>query len=53
MECDLFLNELERRMKDNPDIEAKCSDAILRWQKTIKFYKVLRNNKIIEIHILL
>lgn len=42
---------MEKKLKENPDIEASCSDSVLNWHKTISFYKTLRNGRIVEVHI--
>ncbi|KAL4512449.1 hypothetical protein ABPG72_005451 [Tetrahymena utriculariae] len=52
IECDLLVNEIQKKLQENPDIEANCSQQVSNWRKAISFYKILRNNKINEIHIL-
>ncbi|EAR86621.3 dual specificity phosphatase domain protein (macronuclear) [Tetrahymena thermophila SB210] len=52
IECDLLANEIQKKLQEHPDIEANCSQQISNWRKTLSLYKILRNNKINEIHIL-
>ncbi|KAL4474752.1 hypothetical protein ABPG74_001448 [Tetrahymena malaccensis] len=52
IECDLLANEIQKKLQENPDIEASCSQQVSNWRKALSLYKILRNNKINEIHIL-